>query len=118
MSNLLPSNNGTSSSSSVDNEPVIVVPQACGAARARLIENAKLEAERTAQREKLASAAEQAKNVPTGPNPASDLLVTEKFITLMDCLRVNDRSVDSVYPYLQELLAVIPRVHPQFDQDR
>jgi ESCRT-I complex subunit VPS28 len=92
------------------------VSQACGAARARLIENARLEAERSAQREKLASAAEQQKSAPAGPNPASVQQVTERFITLMDCLKVNERSVDAVYPFLQELLAAIPRVHPQFDQ--
>jgi ESCRT-I complex subunit VPS28 len=92
------------------------VAQACGAARARLIENARLEAERNAAREKQQSEAEKQKNAPVGPNPTSVLQAAQHFITLMDCLKLNQRSTDQLYPLILDLLNAVKRVHPQFDQ--
>lgn len=92
------------------------VSQACGAARARLIETARQQAERIAEREKQQNAAELQKSMPTGPNPTSVLQAAQHFITLMDCLKLNQRSTDQLYPLIQDLLNAVRRVHPQFDQ--
>ena len=89
------------------------VAQCTGAAQARLIAQARAAAEKDAASTSAAAAAALPQPLV---NPTSVLQAAQHFITLMDCLKLNQRSTDQLYPLILELVAAVKRVHPQFDQ--
>ena len=93
------------------------VAQACGAAQARLIATARAEAEReaTETRRRASEAASRASSA-NAVNPTNVLQAAQHFITLMDCLKLQQRSTDQLYPLILDLLGAVKRVHPNFDQ--